>query len=62
MVELLPHDIVWLRLDEPVEYWVLSTSAGLKFIRDEDGRSILHQAWSSNLGNLEWRPVPLEDA
>lgn len=46
-------------LGETPADWLPTT--GLKFVKMKDGRHILHQAWRSLLGNVEWRPVPLEE-
>ena len=52
-------DVALSALKPMPEYWVASNA--LKFVKMKDGRHILHQLWTSTVGNHEWRPVPLED-
>lgn len=53
--------IALLDLSDASELWMRSPAHGLKFIKDADGRLILHEPWSSNRGHIKWRPVPTEE-
>jgi len=50
-----PEPVFLLNLGEPPEQWLRSPGYGLKFIKSEDGKMILHEPWSSNRGSVKWR-------